>query len=287
MSIDLHTHSNFSDGTMTPTELVALARHKKISALALTDHDTMAGTAEAVLAGAEMGVEIVPGIEVSVLYGQVEYHILGYWADPHNSELAVALARLQGARAERNIKILDKLNALGIPVTAEELQLVSEQGQTGRPHIARILVRRGVVRTMSQAFEQFLKKGEAAYVSRFAYSAAEAVSLIRQAGGLAVLAHPAQNDPELVRLPAVLADLVPAGLDGIELYYPTHSHKVKKKLRVLAGEHDLLLTGGSDYHGEVRPGTSLAGGGNVFVPLELLEKMKWRLADNMQGAVTK
>lgn len=277
MSIDLHTHSNFSDGTMTPTELVALARHKKISALALTDHDTMAGTEEAVLAGEKMGVEVVPGIEISVSYVQVEYHILGYWADSTNSELAAALVRLQGARAERNEKILEKLNALGVPVTAEELQVVSEQGQTGRPHIARILVERGVVKTMSQAFDQFLKKGEIAYVSRFAYGAAEAVALIRQAGGLAVLAHPAQNDPDLSRLPTVLDDLVPAGLDGIELYYPTHSNKLKKKLRVLADQHDLLLTGGSDYHGDVRPGTSLAGGKNVFVPPELLEKMKERL----------
>ncbi|MDD3815252.1 MAG: PHP domain-containing protein [Desulfocapsaceae bacterium] len=277
MSIDLHTHSNFSDGTMTPTELVALARDKRISALALTDHDTMAGTEEAMVAGEKMGVEIVPGIEISVLYNHVEYHVLGYWADPQNSRLAAALGRLQGARAERNEKILEKLNTLGIPVTVEELQSVSEQGQTGRPHIARILVQRGVVRTMSQAFDQFLKKGEAAYVSRFAYSAAEAVALIRQAGGIAVLAHPTQNDPEVIRLPAVLDDLVRSGLDGIELYYPTHSNKVKKKLRALAVEHDLVLTGGSDYHGEVRPGTSLAGGKNIFVPPELLEKMKERL----------
>ncbi len=262
---------------MSPTELVALASYKKISALALTDHDTMAGTEEAVLAGSRMGVEVVPGIEISVSYTQIEYHILGYWADSTNSVLAAALARLQGARAERNEKILQKLHGLGIPVTSEELQVVSEQGQTGRPHIARILVERGVVKTMSQAFDQFLKKGEAAYASRFAYGAAETVSMIRQAGGLAVLAHPAQNDPDLVRLPAVLADLVSAGLDGIELYYPSHSNKVKKRLRALAGQHDLLLTGGSDYHGEVRPGTSLAGGKNIFVPPELLEKMKERL----------
>jgi 3',5'-nucleoside bisphosphate phosphatase len=282
MSIDLHTHSNFSDGTMTPTELVALARHKKISALALTDHDTMAGVDEAVQAGVDLGVEIIPGLEISVLYVKVEYHILGYWADPHNSLLAAALARLQGARAERNTRILEKLSGLGIAVTGEELQVVSEQGQTGRPHIARILVERGVVKTMNEAFEQFLKKGGAAYVSRFTFDAAEAVSLIHQSGGLAVLAHPAQNDPELIRLPAVLADLVPAGLDGIELYYPTHSNKVKKKLRTLADQYDLILTGGSDYHGTVRPGTSLAGGGNVFVPPELLEKMKDRL-----GVVTK
>ena len=277
MSIDLHTHSNFSDGTMTPTELVALARHKKISALALTDHDTMAGIPEAVLAGAEMGVEVVPGIEISVIHAQVEYHVLGYWADAHNSVLAAALARLQGARAERNENILEKLRVMGIQITAEELQVVSEQGQTGRPHIARILVERGVVKTMSQAFDQFLKKGEAAYASRFTYDAVEAVELIRQAGGLAVLAHPVQNDPDLTRLPSVLVDLVRAGLDGLELYYPTHSNKIKKKLRALAGEYDLLLTGGSDYHGDVRPGTSLAGGKNIFVPPELLEKMKERL----------
>ncbi len=277
MSIDLHTHSNFSDGTMTPTELVSLAQYKKISALALTDHDTMAGNDEAVRAGAKMGVEVIPGIEMSVNHGQYEYHILGYWADAGNSVLAAALLRLQGARAERNDKILAKLNDLNIPITAEELQVVSEQGQTGRPHIARILIDKGVVKTMSQAFDQFLKKGEAAYASRFSFSASEAIALIRQAGGLAVLAHPAQNDPELSRLPVILAELAPAGLDGIELYYPTHSNKMKKKLRVLAAQHELLLTGGSDYHGDVRPGTSLAGGKNIFVPPELLAKMKERL----------
>jgi hypothetical protein len=277
MSIDLHTHSNFSDGTLTPTELVSLAREKKISALALTDHDTMAGVGEAVKAGEIMGVEIVPGIEISVLHDKVEYHILGYWADPRNSALAEALAILQGARAARNSRILEKLNDLGIPATSAELERVSEQGQTGRPHIARLLVRYGVVKTITQAFEQFLKKGAVAYVSRFAYSAIEAVSLIHQAGGLAVLAHPAQNDPELTRLPSVLASLVPAGLDGIEVYYPTHSNKMKKKLRALAEKKNLLLTGGSDYHGDVRPATTLAGAGNIFVPPELLLKMKERL----------
>jgi len=277
MSIDLHTHSNYSDGTLTPTELVTLAREKKISALALTDHDTMAGVEEAVSAGEMMGVEIIPGIEISVLHDKVEYHILGYWADSRNSPFAEALAILQGARAERNSRILQKLNELGIPATSEELERVSEQGQTGRPHIAKLLVRYGVVKTITQAFDQFLKKGAVAYVSRFAYSAIEAVSLIRQAGGLAVLAHPTQNDPELTRLPLVLAGLVPVGLDGLEVYYPTHSHKIKKKLRVFAEQNNLLLTGGSDYHGDVRPGTTLAGGGNIFVPPELLVKMKERL----------
>lgn len=278
MSIDLHTHSNFSDGTLTPTELVTLAKGKKITALALTDHDTMAGVEEAVLAGEMLGVEIIPGIEISVLHDKVEYHILGYWADPRNSVLAEALAKLQGARSERNNRILQKLNELGIPATNEELERVSEQGQTGRPHIAKLLVRYGVVKTITQAFDDFLKKGAVAYVSRFAFTAIEAVTLIRQAGGLAVLAHPTQNDPEFTRLPSVLADLVPAGLDGLEVYYPTHSHKMKKKLRALAAQHNLLLTGGSDYHGDIRPGTTLAGGGNIFVPLELLVKMKERVA---------
>lgn len=278
MSIDLHTHSNFSDGTLTPTELVTLAKKKNISALALTDHDTMAGVEEAVLAGEMLGVEIIPGIEISVLHDKVEYHILGYWADPRNSVLAEALAKLQGARSERNNRILQKLNELGIPATSGELERVSEQGQTGRPHIAKLLVRYGVVKTITQAFDDFLKKGAVAYVSRFAFTAIEAVTLIHQAGGLAVLAHPTQNDPEFTRLPSVLADLVPAGLDGLEVYYPTHSHKMKKKLRALAAQHNLLLTGGSDYHGDIRPGTTLAGGGNIFVPLELLVKMKERVA---------
>jgi 3',5'-nucleoside bisphosphate phosphatase len=133
------------------------------------------------------------------------------------------------------------------------------------------------VKTITQAFDQFLKKGAVAYISRFAYTAIEAISLIHQAGGLAVLAHPAQNDPDLTRLPTVLAALVPAGLDGIEVYYPTHSNKMKKKLRALAEKNNLLLTGGSDYHGDVRPATTLAGGGNIFVPPELLLKMKERV----------
>lgn len=274
MSIDLHTHSHFSDGTMTPTELVVLAKAKKISALALTDHDTMAGVEEAVQAGAEMGIEVVPGIEISVTNKQIEYHILGYFVDPRHYAFAAAMLRVQEARVERNTKILEKLNALGIAVTAEELQTISQQGQTGRPHIARLLVQSGVVETMNQAFNQFLKKGQPAFVSRFVFDAAEAVALIRQAGGIAVLAHPAYNDPELTRLPAVLAELVPAGLEGVEVYYPTHSKPMKKKIRALANRHDLLFTGGSDYHGEVRPGTSLAGNGNVFVPPELLVKMK-------------
>lgn len=278
MSIDLHTHSNFSDGTLTPTELVALARDRKLSALALTDHDTMAGLDEALLAGDSMGVEVVPGIEFSVLHHQIEYHILGYWADPDNPDLASALTRLHGARDERNRLIVQRLNDLGIPATLAELQDISSRGQTGRPHIAELLVRRGVVQSINQAFEKYLKKGASAYVSRFAYSATEAIVLLRRAGGLAVLAHPALNDPELIRLPAVLAELAPAGLDGLEVYYPTHSPRIKKRLRALADRFGLLLTGGSDYHGDVRPGTTLAGRGNILVPAELLDRMKERQA---------
>lgn len=276
MSIDLHTHSNFSDGTMSPSELVILARHRRVSAIALTDHDTMAGVDEALAAGAVLGVEVIPGVEISVSWQHREYHVLGYWADPADGGLAAALEKMQEARNGRNAAILEKLNEIGIAVSGEELHRISGQGQTGRPHIARMLVERGVVKNMGEAFDRFLRKGEAAYVSRFTYEAVEAVTLIRQAGGLAVLAHPAQNDPELTRLPLVLADLVPAGLDGLEAYYPTHSSKTRKRLRALAVQNNLLLTGGSDYHGDVRPGTSLAGGKNTFVPPELLEKMKER-----------
>jgi len=278
MSIDLHTHSHFSDGTMSPSELVALAKAKRLSAIALTDHDTMAGVEEAMAAGLALGIEIVPGIEISVSHQQIEYHILGYFADPEQPDFAAALLTMQEARNQRNSKILEKLKALGIAVTDEALQSISAQGQTGRPHIARLLVQSGVVTSISQAFDQFLKKGRPAFVTRFVHEAVAAVTLIRQAGGIAVLAHPSYNDPALIRLPTLLTELVPAGLEGIEAYYPTHSRAMRKKISALAHRYNLLLTGGSDYHGEVRPGTSLAGGGNVFVPPELLLKMKerWR-----------
>lgn len=278
MTIDLHTHSHFSDGTKSPTELVHLASISGVTALALTDHDTMAGVAEAVAVARTYDVEVIPGVELSVVHEEHVLHILGYYVDPLQKDMAAALSILQKARDRRNEKIIVKLQNLGIDATLEELQTISGVGQTGRPHIARLLMNHGAVRSMNEAFDKYLAKGCRAYVGRFAYSAKEAIAFIREAGGLAVLAHPIQVDKTLCALNALLPVLKAYGLEGIETYYPSQKKKMQKRIRKFAEKSGLFLTGGSDYHGDIRPGTRLAGGHNVYVPPELLEKLKERLA---------
>jgi 3',5'-nucleoside bisphosphate phosphatase len=277
MSIDLHIHSVYSDGSQTPAELVALAARKRLTVISITDHDTMAGTPEALKAGDEMGVEILPGLEISAVHGQTYLHILGYGMEMNETGLVLGLTRLQKARDERNVKIVQKIADLGFSITLEEVQAVSRMGQTGRPHIAKVLIAHGVVNNTLEAFEKYLKKGAPAYVSRFVYNAEEAIGMIKHAGGIAVLAHPIQIDPTLERLPGLLSELAGFGLDGIEMYYPTQSPRIRKKIKMFADRYNLLSTGGSDYHGDVRPGTYLAGGKNVRVPSEVFVMIQQRL----------
>ena len=276
MSIDLHTHSTYSDGTKTPEELVSLASKSGVSAISVTDHDTIDGVAEAMAAGKQYDIDVVPGLEISVLHKKMALHILGYYIDSSNEILTTSLRVLQEARDGRNEKIIQKLQELGINATLEELQEISGMGQTGRPHIARLLMNHGVVRSMNQAFDQYLTKDAKAYVPRFAYSAEDAIGFIAGAGGLPVLAHPIQVDRTLGVLHKLLPELKSFGLQGVETYYPTQKKKMRKRIAKFAAESDLLLTGGSDYHGDIRPGTRLAGGNNVYVPPELLKKMKVR-----------
>lgn len=278
MTIDLHTHSYYSDGTKSPAELVCLASKSGVTAIAITDHDTMEGVGEAEAVSVKYGVEVVPGVELSVVHEDMVLHILGYYIDAKQKDIAQALTVLQEARDRRNEKIIVKLQGLGIEATVEELKEISGVGQTGRPHIAKLLMHHGVVRSMPQAFDEYLAKGCRAYVGRFAYSAREAISFVNAAGGLAVLAHPVQVDKTLCVLNSLLPVLKGYGLEGIETYYPSQKKKMQKRIRKFATANDLLLTGGSDYHGDIRPGTRLAGGNNVYVPPELLETMKERLA---------
>lgn len=277
MTIDLHVHSHYSDGTKSPAELVRLASRTGVSAIALTDHDTMDGVAEAQAASVEYDVEVIPGVEISVVHEGLALHILGYFLDPRQKDLAHALSTIQEARDRRNEKIIIKLQELGINASVEELSLISGVGQTGRPHIAKLLINHGVVRSFAQAFDEYLAKGQKVYVGRFAYSAKEAITFIRAAGGLAVLAHPILIDKTLCALNSLLPKLRSYGLEGIETYYPSQKKKMQKRIRKFAESNGLFLTGGSDYHGDIRPGTRLAGGHNVYVPPELLQTMKQRL----------
>ncbi len=277
MSVDLHIHSTFSDGTYTPAELVKMAAYKKLKTIAITDHDTMDGVAEALSAGKEYGVEVISGLECSVELNGLYMHILGYFQDIHNGVLKDKLLKVQLAREERNKEIVNRLQQSGIVISYDEVLAISSDGQTGRPHIGRVMIEKGVVKNLDQAFGEYLGRQGKAYVSRFVYPAREAITHIQQAGGLAVLAHPAQIDYSLKRLPDLVDELTRDGLDGLEVYYPTHSAKIIRKLRKICDDHDLVMTGGSDYHGDIREGTSLAGGKRLRVPFELIEMMKQRL----------
>jgi predicted metal-dependent phosphoesterase TrpH len=278
MCVDLHTHSIYSDGTATPKELVQMASALELSGLALTDHDTMEGCAQAVAAGRQYGVRVIPGLEISCIHGKFSLHILGYGVDPENPLLNNKLLHIQDGRQRRNRKILAKLADIGIEISKQELKTLSACGQTGRPHIARLLMAKQIVPDFGTAFRRYLGKGKPAYAERFSFSAAETISFIHKAGGVAILAHPGKLDPAMRVQPRLINELVQRKLDGLEIYYPTHPRKVQKKLHGLAKQFNLLKTGGSDYHGGNRPNNGLAGGkGSICPPDSILEELQSRI----------
>jgi predicted metal-dependent phosphoesterase TrpH len=253
-AIDLHIHSTYSDGTLTPAELVDLAKSRGLSAIAITDHDTADGIDEAIQRGLEKGIEVISGIEISTWHGDTSMHILGYNFSHNDEQFDSRLQLLQHGRETRNKRIIENLNNLGIGVELEELRKYSEYGQTGRPHIARLLVDKGVTKTVDLAFKYYLGRGAAAYAERFRFSAHDAIAMIRQAGGVTVLAHPSSLDPSLRSIGPLLKDLHLVGLDGVEVYYPSHSPKAVKALVKIAKDLGLLMTGGSDFHDSDRFG---------------------------------
>jgi predicted metal-dependent phosphoesterase TrpH len=253
-AIDLHIHSTFSDGVLNPAEILDLAEVQGLAAIAITDHDTAAGTNEAMQRGIEKGIEVITGIEISSWHGDTSMHILGYRFRHEDKQFNSRLQLLQDGRETRNARIIENLNKLGIRVDLGELLQYSEYGQTGRPHIARLLVDKGVTKTVDLAFKHYLRRGATAYAERFRFSARDAIAMIREAGGIAVLAHPASLDPTLRSIPFLLKELFRVGLGGVEVYYPSHSPKAVKALLKMADETGLLVTGGSDFHGMERLG---------------------------------
>ena len=258
--IDLHTHSTHSDGSFPPGQLVELAKEKGLRAIALTDHDTVAGVEEAVLAGKALDVEVGPGVEISGQFGPGTMHILGYYVHTAHQELVTALKRLQQARAARYPKIIERLQTLGLKLTTAEVLNLAGQ-QVGRPHIAQALVRRGYVSSMGEAFSRYLKKGAAAYVEKFRFPPEEAIGLIRSAGGVASLAHPfTLGFDEPKELTRVAKELQAMGLEGIEVFYPEHTEEMTAVCDDVAKRLGLLRTGGSDFHGNLKNGSDLGGG---------------------------
>ena len=274
--VDLHLHTTASDGVRSPSNLVNYAKEKGLQAIAITDHDTIEGLEEAMAEGRRINFEVIPGIEISAEYSPGSMHLLGYFLDIHHPLLNERLAYLQKARAERNPKIVEELNRLGIKVTYEDVIKASGGGQVGRPHFAQVLLERGYVRSIQEAFERFLKKGAPAYHDKFRFKAEEAIHFIQEASGVAVIGHPNTLGANGVsELDALLSQLVKEGLKGIEVYYPEHSPAEVATYKFLAEKYGLVMTGGTDYHGI--EGNNLevgVGRGNMKLPYSMVEALK-------------
>ena len=250
MNIDLHTHSNRSDGTDTPTELVENAKKAGLDVVALTDHDTTVGWDEAQEAADRIGITLVKGIEVSTAIDHRSIHLLGYDIDPRDAPLLDELRRVLDGRNGRVPKIVAAFASIGIDITEEEILAKSgDAGSTGRPHVADVLIDKGVVKDRSAAFDRYLQPGMPGYVGRYSVPTAQAVRLVKAAGGKAVLAHPWSRGSDKVLTQDRIVELVEAGLDGIEVDHPDHDEEQREGLRKIAATHDLIVTGSSDYHG--------------------------------------
>ncbi|MGN6506689.1 MAG: PHP domain-containing protein [Tepidisphaeraceae bacterium] len=266
--VDLHSHSKASDGTLAPAEVVRLAAQQGLSAVALTDHDPVAGVAEAAAAALEQRIDFLPGIEISAEFPQPgTLHILGFGVDPQSAALRSLTEELLGGRDSRNPKIVSRLQEIGVPITMQEVQDQAAGGVVGRPHIAAVLLKKGLVNSIKQAFDVYLAPGGSAYFDKERLSPSRAIEMIHHSGGLAVLAHPSQlrtdNDAQLDRIIKGLIDL---GLDGIEVLHSDHSDEQVRTYTALADRYGVLKSGGSDFHGNNKPKISLGRAGNRRVP---------------------
>jgi predicted metal-dependent phosphoesterase TrpH len=259
------------------SELVSQAAAIGLTGFSLTDHDTVAGQQEVLRLAEEQHLTAVTGLEVGATHRGYSLHILAYGFDANDVTFNNWLCRLQDGRLARNRIIMDKLQGLGLAVCQEDMEETIHQGQTGRPHIAQLLVRKQIVSNSEQAFRHYIGHNKPAWAPRFTYSAAETIDAIHQAGGLAVLAHPGQIDPGVKLQPQLVAELVERGLDGIEVYYPSHSAKIRRRLLQIAEKHKLLVTGGSDYHGKNRPGSRLANADTFCPPDTIISQLFERL----------
>ncbi|WP_442603887.1 PHP domain-containing protein [Paenibacillus sp. KN14-4R] len=270
---DLHTHTTASDGMQPPAENVRLAHEAGLCAIAITDHDTVAGVPEALDAGFRLGVTVVPGVEISTFAGGQDIHVLGYYVNIDNTQFLERLESLRDTRAERNKALLARLSELGMPITFEEIQEVNKDTKKagdpiGRPHIAQTLIHKGYASTMQEVFDRFLGKDGAAYVTVPRIDPHTAVVWIHEAGGVAVLAHPGiYGNDELVN------ELITEGFDGIEVFHSDHTPDQEANYQELAVRYGLIETAGSDFHG-IREGHLLHGTiGNRRVDVQVLHAL--------------
>jgi hypothetical protein len=275
LRLDLHLHTTHSDGSLPVREVLTRAQQAGVVGLAITDHDTVAGIPEALALGHELGMDVLPGIEISSRHGDAEVHILGYCFDWTQPELLSRLASLRASRHERNPQIVEKLRSLGMDISYEEVRELAGTESVGRPHIARVLMQKRYVASAKEAFDRYLANGKTAYVPRSLPDPVTAVGWILSAGGVPVLAHPTWVRESRQGLVDLCRTLKEQGLKGVEVHYSTHRPSDTAEYLQLARSLDLLVTGGSDFHGETKPDIDVGiGRGNLTVPATLLEPIR-------------
>lgn len=263
---DLHLHTLFSDGTNTPEELIKESTRLGISAISVVDHDTVGAISSTVILGKKEGMEVIPGIELSAECNGLEVHILGYFIDYQDKNLLKKLDLLRQNRRERIYKIVDKLNTLSIRLNPQVVFNIAQKGTVGRLHIARALVKEGIVSSTAEAFQRYIGDNGPAYVCGFRLSPLEAIRLIKEVGGIPILAH-----PSTLKKDELIPQFIEDGLMGLEVYYPEQTPSLTNFYLNLASQYKLLVSGGSDYHGRAKPNVKI---GMIKLPYELVEKLK-------------
>lgn len=267
MTIDLHLHTTASDGSLTPELLVKQASNLKLKAIAVTDHDSVSGVESALSAGAALGIEVVPGIEMSSDIDGRDIHFLGYYIDYRSVELNEVFSKLREARHQRIFTIVDRLRECGLTVDPEEIFETTGGGSVGRAHVAKVLMQKGYVGSIQEAFDRYIGRRGVAYVGKTGMSGVEIIAIIRKYGGIAVLAHPG-----ISKVDDKIEEFAAAGMQGLEAYHSEHDPQMTEYYLRLAKTWDLIVTGGSDCHG---PGSSRGLiVGTIPVPDECLEELK-------------
>lgn len=271
--IDLHLHTTASDGTFTPSEVVRFSKKLRLVAIAITDHDSIAGINEALEAGKREGIEVIPGIEFSTEVNNMSIHIVGLFIDIHNKQLIKLTHEIQNAREKRAKKIIEKINTLnkGPKITFKEVY-AKANGLIGRPHIAEVMIEKGYTSTIEETFKNYLKRGASCYVPRFKITPIECIKLLKEMDAIPILAHPGLL-PKKMDFEDFLKTLVENGLAGLEVFYPTHKYEQKEYFQEIASKYNLLESGGSDCHGLLNNGPFI---GSQQIPYIILEKMKKR-----------
>ena len=273
--IDLHVHSTESDGTLTPEELVTEAKKAGLSAFALTDHDTCQGVDKAMPHAVSAGIELIPGIELSTDYHGKEVHIVGLYIDTENDELLSKTAEYRKCRSERNALMVEALRKEGLSITMEELVAENPDCVITRANIARFLYEHGQIKSVREAFDRYIGDYCKCYVGRLKVSSSDAVRLIKNAGGIAILAHPLLYGLSSTNLQKLIEELKETGLDGLEAIYSTYTTGEEQQMKRLANKNGLLISGGSDFHGTNKPDIFLGKGrGNLYIPYSILEELK-------------